>query len=236
MKTRTGIGTEKRRLIYDLSYWELYWSLRINFIIYLFICVFLLFIFGGKLKTPDKQKPAGGEENCHRENQTSAKLSDLRCFNLVIRSLNIYLRANSRSTSQWNPSLHVTICYCCCWQECELVLQDWDDWLKSSVFDSKRFANCHRPSKHCKNPSDKKLQRLQSHFQFEENTWMYVNLSEYASRLTGWLQRVDIPALFWTWRKETCRRPETAARWCRPPSRNYPTISQPIAEKQLTSA
>lgn len=144
------------------SYWELYWSLRINF------------------KTPDKQKPAGGEEN-YRENQTSATLSDLRCFNLVIKSLNIYLRANSWSTSQWNPSLHVTICYCCCWQECELVLQDWDDWLKSSVFDSKRFANSHRRSKHCKNSSDKKLQRLQSHSQFDEFVRICIQVNRMAA-------------------------------------------------------
>lgn len=193
---------------------------------------FLLFIFRGKLKTPDKQKPAGGEEN-DRENQTSATLRDLRCFNLVIRSLNIYLiylfliYISVKSV----PARHNLLLL--------LLAGVWTSaarlrWLteKFSIW----LANSHRRSKHCKNPSDKKLQRLQSHFQFEENTWMCVNLSEYASRLTGWLQRVDIPALFWIWRKETCRRPETAARWCRPPSRNYPTISPPIAEKQLTSA
>lgn len=188
-----------------------------------------------------------GERNTAVEKIKLQQHIDLRCFNVVISWLNIYLRGDywdlhlseihlSMVTMHLAMKSHdhefVVVCsrVCLC---CEIEMID------CSVPDSVKSLNSHRRYNRCKNRSNTKLHRRQSHFQFKENTetsWMRVNVSEYPSRLTGWWQRINIPALFWTWRKETCRRPETAARWCQPPSCNYPTVAPPVTEKQLTSA
>lgn len=58
---------------------------------------------------------------------------------------------------------------------------------------------------------------------------------------TGWERRavlgqLNIPAASWSWRRATCRHPETAVHWCQPPACNYLTASPPTKAKQLTLA
>lgn len=130
---------------------------------------FIIIILVRQLKTPDKQKPTGGEENCCGENETSATLSDLRCYNLVISSLNISFRANcwDLHLSEIHPcmvTMHrvmithdhdflVVVCssvYLCC----QIEMIDWNVSWKS--------PNSHRRYNHYKNHSNEKLQKLRS--------------------------------------------------------------------------